>query len=421
MTGILRLSLKELKKKKFFSFLMLVVCTVAMHTVISSITNAASTAYQQMIFEHNMGYDLDTVLHLDYQYTEETSGFTGVLLQYRAYISELDGVKAVGMQDVAEIYFSELINSAAYQTINAGIIAGSIYENYPAAARLLCVDEALLGLVNGGISSYSQSSDGFLPIYASELFKEALSIGMTLTDERTGSQYKIVGYVPTGSKWIQEDDLIRFPMVSMDGWFIAPFTAESEADIMTQLSCLHNTYIILSDNADIAYLKQAITSYSEQHGFKATAYTLAEEYEMYHEETETFVTRQIALAVFISLMAISSIAAVFTTNTLLKRKQYGILLANGYTQSNITIGIATEIGVIVFSSAILSWVIKLMEFERSIDPFRNVLLESHIRYTLPICALIAVALIGIATLLPAIRVFKYRPCELMGGDHHATY
>ena len=421
MTGILRLSLKELKKKKFFSFLMLVVCTVATHTVISSITNAASTTYQQIIFENNMGYELDTVLHLDYQYTEETSEFAEVLAQYRAYISTLDGIKAVGMLDVTGTYFSELYDSASYQAINAGIVAGSIYEDYPAQAQLLCVDEPLLGLVVGGISAYSQSSNGCLPIYTSELFKEVLPIGMTLTDERTGTQYEIVGYVPAGSKWIDENDLIRFPLVSMDGWFIAPFTAESEADIMTQLSCLHNTYILLSDGADMDYLKQAITSYPEWHGFEATAYTLAEEYDMYHEETETFVTRQIGLAVFISLMAISSIAAVFTTNTLLKRKQYGILLANGFTQSNIAVGIATEIGVIVFSSAILSWTIKLVEFEWNIDPFRNVLLEAHIRYTLPICALIAVVLIGIATLLPAIRVFKYQPCELTGGDHHGTY
>ena len=268
MTGILKLSLKELKKKKFFSFLMLVVCTVAMHTVISSITNAASTTYQQMIFENNMGYELDTVLHLDYQYTEETSEFTEVLAQYRAYISSLNGVKAVGMLDVAGTYFSELNDSADYQMINAGIVAGSIYENYPAQAQLLCVDESLLGLVAGGISAYSQSSDGRLPIYASELFKRVLPMGMTLTDDRTGAQYEILGYVPTGSKWIDENDLIRFPMVSMDGWFIAPFTTENEADIMTQLSCLHNTYILLSENSDVVYLKQAITSYPEQHGFK---------------------------------------------------------------------------------------------------------------------------------------------------------
>lgn len=420
MAGSLKLAIKELRKKPFFSLLMLVVCIVAMHTVLSSITNAASTAYQQMIFEQYMGYDLNTVLHLDYQNTEESPEFTKVLAQYRTYIAGLDGVKAVGMLDVAGVEFSELETSDAYQSINAEVIKGTVYENFPARAQLLCVDEPLLGLVKGGISTFSKPAGGHLPIYASELFQEALPVGTVLTDKRTGAKYEIMGFIQAGSKWIDENDLIRFPLVSMDGWFVAPFTAESESDIMTQLSCLHNTYVLLSENADIGYLKTAIKDYSERHGFQSSAHTLAEEYDGYHAEMETFTARQIGLALFISLMAVSSVAAVFTTNTLLKRKQYGVLLAHGFTKSNIMAGIAAEVSIIMFSSAALSWAVKLMEFERSIDPFRDVLLEAHIRYTLPICALIAAALTGIATLLPAIKLFQYQPCELIGGDAYGA-
>lgn len=420
MAGILKLSIRELKVKKLFSLLMLLVCVVAMHTVLSSITNAASTAYQQMIFERNIGYDLDSVLHLDYQYTEETLEFTEILAKYRAYIAALDGVEAVGMLDVAGTYFSELNRSAEYREINSKIIAGSVYENYPAGVRILSIDEPLLGLVKGGVSAFSQPSGNRLPIYASELFQDVLPIGTILTEERTGTQYEIMGFVPVGSKWIDENDLIRFPMVSMDGWFVAPFSAESETDIITQLSCLHNTYILLAGGADIDALKQAIAAYPEQHGFQTTAYTLAEEYEVYHGETQSLTVRQIGLAVFISVMALTSITVVFTTNALLKRRQYGILLASGFTQRNITAGIAAEITMVVFPSTVLSWLVKLVEFERGTDPFRNVLLEAHIRYTLPVCVLIAAALIGIAALLPAIKVFQYQPSELIGGDEHGA-
>lgn len=421
IAGILKLSLKELRKKKLFLLLMLLVCIVAMHTVLSSITNAASTAYQQMIFERYIGYDLSTVLHLNYQYTEETEEFAKVLDKYRDYIAALDGVSTVGMLDVAGVDFIELKASQEYQDANANVIAGSIYADYPARAQLLSADESLLNLVNGGISSYAKPSEGYLPIYASEIFRDSLPLGSTLTDERTGDQYEVMGFIPTGSKWIDENDLIRFPMVSMDGWFIAPFTEGSKADIMTQLSCLHNTYILISQDADVDHLKQAITAYPEQHQFRASAYTLSEEYDMYHMETQTFTVRQIGLAVFISIMAVSSIVAVFTTNALLKRKQYGILLANGFTQIDIAVGIATEISVIVFSSSAVSWIIKLMEFERSTDLFRDVLLEAHVRYTLPICVLISMILTGIATLLPAVKVFRYQPSELIGGDAHGAY
>lgn len=420
MIGILSLSMKELRKRKFFSLLMFVICVIAMQTVISAITNATSAASQQKIFENSMGCDLNMVLHLNYQYTEETLEFTEVLTQYRSYIASLDGVKAVGMFDATGTYFSELNESEEYQAINAKITSGGKYSGYPARVQLLNVDEDLLSFVKSEISEYAETTSGALPIYASEAFQAALPVGTMLTDERTGDQYEVVGYIPLGSRWVEEDDLVRFPMISLDGWIIAPFPAESETDILTQLSSLHNTYVLLSDDADIDALKQAISDYPEQHGFQAAAYTLAEEYDTYRAETGAFTARQIVLAVFISFMAVSSIVSVFTTNALLKRKQYGILIANGFRSRDIAESTAAEIFVIMFSSAFMSWVIKWLELKRSTDLFREVLLEAHSRYTLPICFLITVTLTGIAMLLPAIKVFSYQPCELIGGDAHGA-
>ena len=56
---LLRLSIKEIRKKKFFSILILLVCVIAMQTVLSAITNATSAAYQQKIFESNIGVDME--------------------------------------------------------------------------------------------------------------------------------------------------------------------------------------------------------------------------------------------------------------------------------------------------------------------------------------------------------------------------
>lgn len=416
MGPILKLALKELKKKKFFTLLMFLVCLIAMHTATTSITNAANAAYQQKIFTRSLGYDMEDILHLDYHATDENSAFADVLAGYRDYIARLPGVDAVGQFDLTGMYFSELKASDAYTQINAEVVAGGKYENHPGITQLLSVDEELLSFVTGGISEYGETVTGNLPVYASEIFQSILPIGSLLTDDRTGEIYEVAGYFAKGSRWVEEDDLIRFPMVSMDGWLIAPFSAESKRDIMTQLSCLHNTYVLLTEDADAAYLKQEISNYAQRHGFEATAYTLAEEYEIYRQETKAFTTRQIALAVFISLMSVSSIIAVFTTNTLLKRRQYGVLIANGLTLTDIAVCIAAEITVIVFSGTLLAWVIKLAEFLRSTDLFRQVLLTAHIQYTLPVCLLTAVVLVVFATLIPAIKVFQYQPSQLIGGN-----
>ena len=280
----------------------------------------------------------------------------------------------------------------------------------------MSIDEEMLSFIKGGITEYATTTSGLLPLYVSEIFKDILSEGQILTDERTGDQYEIVGYIPTGAKWVEEDDLIRFPLISLKGWFIAPFTEQSRNDIMTQLSSLHNTYILLSDSADINFLKEQISTYPLQHGFEASAMLLSDEYKVYQSETATFTIRQMILAIFISIMAISSVVAVFTTNALLKKKQYGIWIANGFTLSDIAAEIAIEIFIIIFCSGIFAWGMKWIEFARSTDLFKTVLLTAHIRYTLPICIVLIFILTGIAALIPITKLLKYQPCELIGGD-----
>ena len=277
-----------------------------------------------------------------------------------------------------------------------------------------------MSFVKGGITEYTATTSGLLPLYVSEVFKDILSKGQILTDERTGGQYEIAGYIPIDAKWVEEDDLIRYPLVSLNGWFIAPFTKQSRDDIMTQLSSLHNTYVFLSNHADIDFVKEQVSTYPLQHGFEASAVLISEEYKGYQSETAAFTRRQILLALFISIMATSSVTAVFTTNTLLKKKQYGIWIANGFTLSDIAAEIAIEIFVIIFCSGIFAWGMKWIELTRSIDLFKTVLLTVHIRYTLPICIILDFILTMIAALIPITKLMKYQPCELIGGDTNGS-
>lgn len=189
---------------------------------------------------------------------------------------------------------------------------------------------------------------------------------------------------------------------------------------MTQLSSLHNTYVFLSDHSDIDFVKEQVSTYPLQHGFKASAVLISEEYKGYQSETAAFTRRQILLALFISIMATSSVTAVFTTNTLLKKKQYGIWIANGFTLSDIAAEIAIEIFVIIFCSGIFAWGMKWIELTRSIDLFKTVLLTVHIRYTLPICIILAFILTMIAALIPITKLMKYQPFELIGGDTNGS-
>ena len=219
--------------------------------------------------------------------------------------------------------------------------------------------------------------------------------------------------------------MIRFPLISLDGAFVAPYTESSKSDIWTQLPCMQNTYVFLSKNADVERIKQEIHDYTITHGFDAYAETLEEEYDLYSSETEYYTTAQTALAIFISMLSLVSIVAVFTTNTLLRRTQYGILIANGFTIRDIAVEISFEIGFITLLSGAIMWILKLLELRSSnnlsIKLFRDILLTAHIRFTLPICVVVVIALTVISTLLPVLKVFQYRPCELIGDDTNGNY
>lgn len=325
--NILRLALTGLFRKKFYTLLLFAVCFAAMQTVLSGITGAAGFFCQKKIFEASVSVELDRVLHLDYQYTEESPEFAGVIRQYLDYIGTLPGVAAVGQFDAEGVYFSELEDLEAYKSVNGALLKGQTYEDYPGISRLLHADAAMLPFVEGGVTGYADPGNSSLPLYVSEVFREILPIGQTLTEERTGERYEVMGYIPKGAVWVEEDDLIRFPVVSLDGWFLAPFSGESRSDIMTQLSCLHNTYVFLADGADTDLIREQIAAYPRQHGFAASARLLSEEYGDYQAETRTFTTRQVLLAGFITVMAVSSVTAVFAVSALLKRQQYGIWMA----------------------------------------------------------------------------------------------
>lgn len=416
MDAIIKLSLKELIKKKTDTLLTFVICLIAMNTIFSSITNATSAIYQKKQFEENLGFEPENVLHLHYRENRETDEFATVLSDYKNYLRKIEGVTGVGQFDSTHLYFSELEYNAEYREINP-----QQYENYPASISwVVTIDEELLPLIKGGITEYGETQSGYLPIYPSEIFRDAIPIGTILSNPYNGDRFEVAGYIPEGSKWADKNDLIRFPLISLDGAFVAPYTEANKSDILTQLTCMQNTYVFLSENADVERIKQEIHDYTTAHGFDAYAETLGEEYSLYSSETEYYTTAQTALAVFISFLSLVSVIAVFTTNALLKRTQYGIFIANGFTIREIAAGISFEIGFITLLSGVIVWILKLLELRLSsnlsIKLFRDILLTAHMRFTLPICFAVVMALTVISTLLPVWKVFQYRPCELIGDD-----
>lgn len=422
MLFLFRFAVKELRKSPFWTLLTFFVCVLALSTVIGAITSSASSVYQRKIIERNIGYDMEKILHLHYMDTKETDEFAEVLENFLESLENIEGVDSVGKFDKTGIFFEELENNADYQNINSTILreTESIYQDVPGISQIIFMDSETFALSDSKLTEYPIAGSGALPIMVSEAFSEILPLGTQLTSSGTKETYEVVGFLGKDMSWFDENDIIRFPMIGLNGFFIAPFPESYRHDIMAQLCCLHNTYLFIEHDADIEKTKSDISSTAENLGFRASGNTIAEEFESYSDETAYLVKSQTALSVFISIMAMTSIISVFTANVILRKRKYGILLANGFSRNNLAVMLTFQAGIIIGTATVLTWAVKWIKLQRSgelsIALFRNVMLTAHIQFSLPISILLCIGLITLSVILPSINIFRFSPSELIGGE-----
>ena len=411
----MKLAIRELRNNPLWSILGLIICFICFNTVFASLTNIGASVYQRKEFEENINIDLNNINHLYFNNIEENEDY---IARVNSFIKEIKDRYAVGRYDQTGEYFLEIKDNDKYININQKIlnITGSKYNKKPDISRVMYVDEEIFNIIKGINIEYD--SDGkYTPIYVSESFKEIIPIGTLLTSQIRKEQFEVCGYIDNNLSFFNENDVIRFPLILLDGYFIAPLPESYDIDIMSTLSTLHNVYVI-SDVDIREELKVAASEYN----LDIEVILLSEEYSQYKDEEEYFVKAQTVLAVFISIMALSSLISIFSADTLLKKRDYGIYLSNGYSRFDVLRIIFNKIMIIVFSSIIISYSNKYINLLRSdsvsIRLFKNILIKSYIYYSLPMGILLALVIVIISVIIPAVKIFSFEPHELISGENN---
>lgn len=411
----MKLAIRELRNNPLWSILGLIICFICFNTVFASLTNIGASVYQRKEFEENINIDLNNINHLYFNNIEENEDY---IARVNSFIKEIKDRYAVGRYDQTGEYFLEIKDNDKYININQKIlnITGSKYNKKPDISRVMYVDEEIFNIIKGINIEYD--SDGkYTPIYVSESFKEIIPLGTLLTSQIRKEQFEVCGYIDNNLSFFDENDVIRFPLISLDGYFIAPLPESYDIDIMSTLSTLHNVFVI-SDVDIREELKVAASEYN----LDIEVILLSEEYSQYKDEEDYFVKAQTVLAVFISIMALSSLISIFSADTLLKKRDYGIYLSNGYSRFDVLRIIFNKIMIIVFSSIIISYSNKYINLLRSdsvsIRLFKNILIKSYIYYSLPMGILLALVIVIISVIIPAVKIFSFEPHELISGENN---
>ena len=411
----MKLAIRELRNNPLWSILGLIICFICFNTVFASLTNIGASVYQRKEFEENINIDLNNINHLYFNNIEENEDY---IARVNSFIKEIKDRYAVGRYDQTGEYFLEIKDNDKYININKKIlnITGSKYNKKPDISRVIYVDEEIFNIIKGINIEYD--SDGkYTPIYVSESFKEIIPLGTSLTSQIRKEQFEVCGYIDNNLSFFDENDVIRFPLISLDGYFIAPLPESYDIDIMSTLSTLHNVFVI--SDVDI---REELKAAASEYNLDIEVILLSEEYSQYKDEEDYFVKAQTVLAVFISIMALSSLISIFSADTLLKKRDYGIYLSNGYSRFDVLRIIFNKIMIIVFSSIIISYSNKYINLLRSdsvsIRLFKNILIKSYIYYSLPMGILLALVIVIISVIIPAVKIFSFEPHELISGENN---
>lgn len=411
----MKLAIRELRNNPLWSILGLIICFICFNTVFASLTNIGASVYQRKEFEENINIDLNNINHLYFNNIEENEYY---IARVNSFIKEIKDRYAVGRYDQTGEYFLEIKDNDKYININQKIlnITGSKYNKKPDISRVMYVDEEIFNIIKGINIEYD--SDGkYTPIYVSESFKEIMPLGTSLTSQIRKEQFEVCGYIDNNLSFFDENDIIRFPLISLDGYFIAPLPENYDIDIMSTLSTLHNVFVI--SDVDI---REELKAAASEYNLDIEVMLLSEEYSQYKDEEEYFVKSQTVLAVFISIMALSSLISIFSADTLLKKRDYGIYLSNGYSRFDVLRIIFNKIMIMVFSSIIISYSNKYINLLRSdsvsIRLFKNILIKSYIYYSLPMGILLALVIVIISVIIPAVKIFSFEPHELISGENN---
>ena len=411
----MKLAIKELRNNPLWSILGLIICFICFNTVFASLTNIGASVYQRKEFEENINIDLNNINHLYFNNIEENEDY---IARVNSFIKEIKDRYAVGRYDQTGEYFLEIKDNDKYININQKIlnITGSKHNKKPDISRVMYVDEEIFNIIKGINIEYD--SDGkYTPIYVSESFKEIIPLGTSLTSQIRKEQFEVCGYIDNNLSFFDENDVIRFPLISLDGYFVAPLPESYDIDIMSTLSTLHNVFVI--SDVDI---REELKAAASEYNLGIEVILLSEEYSQYKDEEDYFVKAQTVLAVFISIMALSSLISIFSADTLLKKRDYGIYLSNGCSRFDVLRIIFNKIMIIVFSSIIISYSNKYINLLRSdsvsIRLFKNILIKSYIYYSLPMGILLALVIVIISVIIPAVKIFSFEPHELISGENN---
>ena len=408
--------LQTIKHNKIWSAIIIALSIISFLISLNAFTNAVSLYTQvDMVKDTFKDSMIDNIYTLKIVNTNDNQAET--ITNIKNFVSSLDEEIYTGAFYETGEYFNELESNSEYIRRNQTVYKNTYRENSPEISEVIYVDAQLFNMIDTNItaSMFEISNDEYLPVYVGYEYKNILSLETVLTLSRTNQKYVIKGYIQN-EKWLNNDDFISFAPISLDNKFIIPFSELDKKDNITQESTNGKIFIYLGNNeSDKNKYIQEINTYAEENGIKLNITSVNELIDNYKNANQNIINSNIFLAIMVSICAITSIISTISILVLMRKKEYGIKIAFGYTKKKIIFSLITEVITLEFCSAFISYLIIYLKTLNNKSVFNEVYLQtlgsSSIIYMIIMLFLVCLLIL----ILPLIIINHYEPSDLIRG------
>lgn len=409
------------KKTFIYTLIILIMSMVMMNLVLLQVDNLY---YLKLRLNDSFDKNLSEVYYVS---TAEDIDET-----YRSFIESIVKDKYIdcyGFYRYKSHVFYELENNIDYIKIvkdKYGDDKNYINENQ---AQVLYIDNTLSSMcniydTNGNRITNKITNEEYIPLYIGNNLRNVIPVGTVLSSykrikvnnrfQKEKIKFKVIGILQKDSKWLEDINIeVMNSVIDLDNKFVAiqPYNSEDNMG-----RCL---YTLKGDNAKKIFNKDVMKS-ARDNKLLVKANTVKEEVSNTIKSDIKELKVYIVFAVFIILVSVLAISSISTVSLLLRKRDYGIMYANGMSMQDVRKIVITENIVKILVSFILSQLYILYDLFMNYSGRNEIGLSNllYIQSKVTVYQMIGIASIVliISVIVPLYMINRLKITEMIGAN-----
>ncbi|WP_427339759.1 FtsX-like permease family protein [Caloranaerobacter sp. DY30410] len=409
---------KSIWKEKGRSLLMILLISISVFLILRVVTTSFAFKIQQKMIKSMFKTNMNRIYRLDFSSIppgEEGEKINNI----KEFAMRYENV-SVSAYDETTLYFKELKNNKEYRERNATILKGTILEDYPGISDVVMIEPNMLNYINFSLEENDFKPiliDGeeYLPLFVGSKYSDIIKVNTILTIEHNNAKYIVKGYLGDNDIWFNDSDPITDTPIKLSTKFFAPFSASDKTDNMTQLSTVGKIFINLGENKNYLKILEEIEEFALNENVKMRISNLAEFMELWEKSQKNIAKFGYILAFTITFCSLVSVIASLCVSVFLRKKEFGIRIAYGYSKKDIICSVIFENLILVGISTIVVYMYYFLKVQAMKFTTVNVLLVTLKSYSLWIITIFALLVLIIISILPIKLISEYQPVDLIDG------